>query len=137
MRVVFDAEPSLSPDPEPGWWKLNADFNVKVYEGEDARWITVPAGYRTDLESIPKWLPVTRSYLYGMARRSALVHDLLYTQQAGKEFADSVFLAAMKTEGVPCWARWILFSAVHWFGRCAYDTLDPVDRLPTFEGEAE
>lgn len=138
MRVEFDGEPSLSPDPEPGWWVLNAPFRVLVHVGGEVREIVVPKGYRTDLESIPKWTPITRSYLFGVARRAAIPHDYLYSIKAGKDFADDVFDAAMVTEKVNRAVRWILYNAVRIFGHAAYDNEDRAGRIPavaTDEGE--
>lgn len=120
MRVAFDSELLLTPS-DPSEWILFQPFKATVYVGKEVRHLVVPAGYITDLASIPKWTPVTRSFLHGTARRAAVLHDYLYETQAGKEFADDVFMAAMKAEGVGWLARSLMFSAVHVFGHAVYD----------------
>jgi hypothetical protein len=120
MKVVFVSELSLTPHPTSDEWVVNAPFIVKVDEREHI----VPTGFVTDLASVPKFLPLTKSFLGGQARRSAVVHDHMYVTQAGKEYADSVFLAAMKAEGVNTAVRWLFYAAVHHFGHAIYDGKD-------------
>jgi len=131
MKVVFRGEPSLSPFGEADEWILNAPFLVRVDDTE----IAIPAGFITDLASVPKWLPLSRSFLSGNARRSAIVHDYLYVTQAGKEYADSVFLAAMKAEKVNTAVRWLFYAAVHHFGHAIYDGKDATPAVALDDGE--
>lgn len=123
MKVIFDGEPQMSPWGDDGEWVLNAPFLAKVdrEDGTDPTWLTVPRGFITDLASVPKFLPLSRSFLGGKARRAAILHDYLYVTQAGKEFADDVFMAAMKAEKVNGLVRALFFTAVHWFGGGIYD----------------
>lgn len=86
----------------------------------DGEVYTIPAGFRTDLESIPKWLPLMYTWLKGKARIPCLPHDYLYATKGGKKFADSVFLAGMVTMGVNPVIRWIFYNAVKFGGDAAY-----------------
>jgi len=135
MKVVFENEPSLSPFGEADEWVLNAPFLVRVLDHERAGLITIPAGFITDLASVPKWLPLSRSFLAGNARRAAIAHDYLYVSQAGKEFADDVFLAAMNAEKVNTAVRWLFYAAVHHFGNAIYDGKESNEAAPADAGE--
>lgn len=79
-------------------WVLREPFAVKVhFTNGDAEWVVVPAGFRTDLASVPR-LPGMFLLFGGKARKAAVVHDYLYSTGRDREFADSVFLHAMKDE---------------------------------------
>lgn len=79
----------------------------------DSYWtIDVPAGFKTDLASIPRGLwnvlpPVGR---YDAA---AVVHDLLYQRNGcTRAEADAVLLEAMGVLGVGRLARWTIYAGV-------------------------
>ena len=83
--------------------------------------IEVPAGFRTDLASIPR---LVRSFIpqNGRHRRAAVVHDYLY-RYAGRQDhhwtrkqADDVFREAMEVDGVPGYRRFLMYSAVRSWG---------------------
>jgi hypothetical protein len=122
MRVEFDGEPHLRPTGAADQWILDAPWSVKVWRTKtsDVEVITIPAGFVTDLASVPR-LPGAYMLFGGRARRSAIVHDFLYETQAGKDFADDVFHAAMKAEGMNWFTRSAMFTAVHLFGGPIYD----------------
>ena len=82
--------------------------------------IRVPAGYVTDLTTVPRilWsiLPPNGRYA-----KASIVHDYLYSNAIStKLWADSVFLEAMTVLQVPVWRRFIMYLAVRMFGRGAY-----------------
>lgn len=82
--------------------------------------IKVPAGYVTDLTSVPRvlWSIFPPNGRYAKA---AIVHDYLYSNAIGnKEWADKVFLEAMTVLDVPVWRRKLMYWAVCLFGRGAY-----------------
>jgi hypothetical protein len=81
--------------------------------------VAVPAGYSTDLDSVPR-IPVAYAWLKGRATKSAVVHDWLYYNKYDRKKADKIFLNAMKDEGVAAWRRWPIYSAVRAFGWLAY-----------------
>ena len=75
--------------------------------------INVPAGYRTDLASVPRlfWrvFPPIGPY-----SRAAIIHDYFYTNATGASrfFADSLFREVMRNLDVPPWKRIAMFYAV-------------------------
>ena len=88
--------------------------------------IEIPAGFRTDLASIPR---VVRSLIpqNGRHRRPAVVHDYLY-RRAGREDsdwtrleADQCFLEAMKVDGVPGIRRRVMYTFVRMFGEYSWN----------------
>jgi hypothetical protein len=77
--------------------------------------LEVPAGFTTDLASVPR---VPGAYLLfgGHARRSAVLHDYLYSTDTDRQLADEVFLAAMRAEGEPWYVRGPMWLAVRLAG---------------------
>jgi hypothetical protein len=92
-----------------------------VYESDvAARTITVPAGFRTDLASVPR-LPLVFLLAGDCAREAAVVHDYLYTSHlVDRNTADAVLREASACTGVPAWRRWLMWAGVrigggrHW-----------------------
>lgn len=83
--------------------------------------ITVPAGYRTDLASIPARFQ-QRAPHESPAARPGVIHDYLYTSHgASRRDADRIFRQALRDEGVPLGQRLAMWAAVRLFGRPAYD----------------
>jgi hypothetical protein len=96
--------------------------------------ITVPAGFVTDLASIPR--PVWSFYPPdGPWVKGAVVHDFLYYTQGSGEWhghkgverprpysrteADQIFWEAMADRGIGVWARFVIWAAVRlggWLG---------------------
>jgi hypothetical protein len=83
--------------------------------------VTVPFGFCTDGVSTPwylKWLINTT----GDAFPAALVHDFLYwNHKAGRPWADAVFQALMKEDGVPWWKRQLCWLGVRLCGRSRWE----------------
>ena len=100
----------------PNAWQLTRTF---MYFGEDYT-IVVPFGFTTDLDSIPR-IPFLYALLKGRSVRAATVHDYLYNTQAGKAYADKVFLAAMEDEGLPARRRYPIYWGVALFGGPSYN----------------
>lgn len=82
---------------------------------------TVPAGFVTDLASIPRifqWLP--HFGVNGRSRRPAVLHDYLYSLMRIGAFtkaeADATFGRALKAEGLNRVTCSIYYRAVHHFG---------------------
>jgi len=104
-------------------------------------WFTVPAGFSTDLASVPRllwWLIPP----FGMYERAAIIHDYLYVHRPRiassvevtggdtglppitvKEYspisrkdADGIFYRIMKEDGVWKPKAWCMWKAVAWFG---------------------
>jgi hypothetical protein len=83
--------------------------------------VDVPAGFVTDLTSIPRsfWsvFPKTGRYAY-----AAVVHDYLYwNQPVNREKADEILEIAMKDSQVPAANVRIISTAVRLGGKSAWD----------------
>jgi len=114
MRVVFLNEPKLHPVGNGGDWALDEAFYVRIEDenSEDVpTTLAVPAGFSTDLASVPR-LPLAYWWFAGRARRSAILHDWLYEMRYPRKWADNVFRAAMQTENVGTFARWAMWAGV-------------------------
>ena len=99
----------------PGRWKLIHDL---VWEGGQR--IVVPAGFETDLASIPRLL---RGILHqnGLSRAPAVLHDFLYaTQIMTRSEADGVFREALEAEGMGWLGRFLYWSGVRVGGWVAW-----------------
>jgi len=81
----------------------------------------IPAGFDTDLASIPRFLLSTTGGKVGKHLIAAIVHDYLYrTGFASRELADEIFLAAMKNLGVSWLRRNVFYRAVRLGGKSSY-----------------
>ena len=97
----------------PHDWALHEPL---VYESDILGTITVPAGYLTDLASVPR-LPMAYALFGGTANASAVVHDSLVDDEfIPWRVAADVFAEAMKAEGVAAWRRWPMTWAVRLAG---------------------
>ncbi len=113
--MKFLDEPTLKVHGDD--WRLVLPL---IYLRADYTAITVPAGFITDLASIPRLLhpliPVN-----GRHRAAAIVHDYLYaTQTLTRAECDAVFLEAMEACGVRWTQRWAMYSAVRAGGWVAW-----------------
>ena len=113
-------QPTLNPQDD-GSWKVHDDWQAQV----NGCLLTVPAGTRTDLASVPVFLRglpgLGPSQLGGAA--PAVVHDLIYSARGRVETltepatrftrraADRVFRQLMGRYGVG-WRRWLAWAAV-------------------------
>lgn len=82
-----------------GLWEL---LEPLVYQSDVAgRVFTVPAGFRTDFESVPR-IPVAFMLLGDRFSRAAAVHDALYSGMfpgVTREMADQVLREAIRVTG--------------------------------------
>lgn len=100
------------------WW-----FGAPLIWEEPGLRITVPAGFITDLASIPHWLDwIPFLDRTGNSRRPAAVHDALYAmgRDHGKDFADAFLREALLAEGLSGFQAWCYWAAVHYFGASSY-----------------
>lgn len=100
--------------PNRGWITLEP----LLYITAQLFLITIPAGFRSDLASIPKLLRVIFD-VNGKHRESAVFHDYLYSHKgrlAGIKYSrlrcDWEFLVAMSTQDVGFLERWAMFIGV-------------------------
>ena len=97
-------------------------------DGTDGE-ITVPAGFITDLTSVP---PLFRLFVSraGPWLEAAVTHDYLYIawqlvegrgpRDQDRKWADDVMFAAMKAAKVSAWRRWAIYLALRVGGRWTY-----------------
>ena len=83
-----------------GQWQLIKPLR---YESEIAgRVITVPFGFSTDFASVPRKAVIAWGLFGGRGMRPAVVHDYITRQREfNRDKCDSIFLEAMKVEGMP------------------------------------
>ena len=101
-------------------WRLMAPLR---YQSDLlGRMVMVREGFQTDLESVPRWLPVAYSILYGSAHAAAVVHDWLYTVgEPARRMCDSVLYEAIITTGQPAWKAWLIWAGVRLGGGLAWE----------------
>ena len=95
-------------------WEL---LEPLVYRGRRDRFV-VPAGFRTDLATVPRvvvWL-VPR---WGLYTRAAVLHDWLCTEGIATgavtaRDADGLFRRMLRESGVPVVRRWLMWCGVRW-----------------------
>jgi hypothetical protein len=76
------------------------------------RLFTVPVGFFTDFESMPRWVPMLYALLGDQAHEPAVVHDwLYYSAVVDRQMADNVLFEAMDLIGIPSYKKHLI-----WFG---------------------
>ena len=103
---LFFPEPIVRPSGE-NLWELVEPYNFNGF--------TVPRGFLTDFDSIPR-LPVIFASFKGRARTAALIHDYLYSIGFDRYLADRTFLRMMVAEGVRLRHAFPIYLGVRWFG---------------------
>lgn len=101
-------------------WRLTKPLFYRHDTPQGSRVIVVPAGYRTDLASVPRpaWWLVPRDD--EQARRPSVVHDYIYTNltdRFSKAEADRIFYDALLDEGMHKPLAWLMYTAVRIGGR--------------------
>lgn len=100
-------------------WRLVEPFEFWLTDTPDDV-IRVPAGYVTDLASVPRILWSVFPP-HGRYAKAAIIHDWLYDNALRtKREADRIFLDAMTVLNVPVWRRRVMYTAVRLFGRGNY-----------------
>tara|TARA_Y100000310_G_scaffold221436_2_gene223020 strand:+ start:4695 stop:5126 length:432 start_codon:yes stop_codon:yes gene_type:complete len=95
--------------------------------------LRAPKGTKTDGASIPRFFwRLIGPPLHADYAPAAVIHDaayegtLLWTEKGvvqlfTREEADDLFLFLMEKLGIPPWRRKMMFRAVRWFGKKAWD----------------
>ena len=107
------------------WFELAEDCCV-VYNNST---VVIPAGYRTDFASVPRWL---WSFIppHGKMANASVVHDYAYDNRiceaehgpdAARLLADITFLWHCRLDGVPTWQAIVFFLTLRAFGRKLWD----------------
>ncbi|EJQ8214212.1 DUF1353 domain-containing protein [Salmonella enterica] len=117
----------MSKFTTPAILEMLGHFNWRVHEpfafylsDDNSDVISVPAGFVTDLASVPRvfWILLPPDGKYAKA---AIIHDYLYDNALRtKKEADKIFLDGMTVLGVPRWKRTVMYWAVRMFGRGNY-----------------
>lgn len=106
----------------PKYWRV---LEPLVWKTETEHYV-VPAGFETDLASVPGPLRIFFS-VTGASRRSAVLHDFLYrSQEITRSQADEIFRRALTYDEVNPLGRILYWSGVriggwvawrHWQGQ--------------------
>jgi len=121
---------ACADNQDDGQWVL---VEPLVYHSDIAqRTFTVPAGFQTDLASVPR-LPVVFLLTGNAARQAAVVHDWLYSShEVDRATADAVLREASQCIGVPGWRRWLMWAGVRRLGGAGHWVLPrDTENLPT------
>lgn len=98
-------------------YELTEPLTVVMEVGSGQLRITVPAGFVTDLATVPRVLwPLMAPY--GKHQLAAIVHDYLYqcVGDVSRFLADAIFRDLMAHLDVPLWRRVLAYYAVRFFG---------------------
>ena len=94
--------------------------------------ICVPAGFQTDLASVPRF-PIVYWFWGGRLHREAVLHDYLYRSDSvplvAFSTANAVFLEAAKCRGKACWVRYPMWWGVWLGGYFSYHKRKVTDNL--------
>lgn len=135
LRVEFHSEPGISPRGRGDDWVLLTDWTFRVASAEgELLTLTVPAGFVTDLASVPR-IPGAYLLFGNRARRAAILHDWLYTERYPRDWADAVFHAAMQHE-VNAPAAYAMWLAVRVGGAAYYREAGTSSAHPETERQA-
>ncbi len=97
-------------------FRLTEPFEYHIGDYPSQQVIKVPAGFETDLASIP-WLLWGVFPPDGVYTKAAVIHDFLYSKAyVSRDQADHIFYEAMGVLGVNPWTRFLIFTAVRLFG---------------------
>lgn len=99
-------------------WELVSELRYRSAKGMI---LVVPAGFVTDFDSTPRWLPITYALIHGDGAPAAVVHDYLYqTHVLSKSDSDDIFYEALVALGQPSWRAWTFYQGVNWGGASSY-----------------
>jgi hypothetical protein len=106
----------LSVDLSDRPCQLLSDFQYIPKSMDGPPVIVVPAGYRTDFASVPRFFwrifPPMGRYTY-----AAVIHDWLCDEKIeSNKYAAEIFLECMEALGVSKWRRLTMYKSVLLFG---------------------
>lgn len=115
--TVCSPEPILRWDRAVALWVTEADVCC-MWQGI---FINVPAGFHTDLATIP-WpiIGIPGASRYGDHNRACVIHDWIYLHkgrvaddvQMTRREADKLLYDIMREDGVELWKAWTMWAAV-------------------------
>lgn len=122
MDAKFENAPVVTPFNDD-YWLLLEDLIFEAVRVSDnkAFKITVPAGFVTDLASIPVGLNLIYSKT-GKYSSAGILHDYLYwTQFCNRKKSDRLIKEGLKATGAGYITRNTIKYGVYWFGWRAWD----------------
>ena len=131
MKVVILDLPKIQPSAEDGeCWVLVEDFHVLV----DGMMFTVPAGFKTDGASIPRFLWRLCGHPLETRRFPiAVLHDWLYEVDQGltRQQVDEIYRDGLVSLGYGKWTANTEYYAIRLFGGSRWMT--STETTPTKE----
>lgn len=111
---MFRTRLLIEADPRPAYWIVRAAL---IWD-DGKQTVVVPAGFETDLASVPRIAQGVPGFeATGLSRRPAVLHDYLYASgDVPRMEADRLFYVALRAEGVPEPTARIYYRAVRLFG---------------------
>ncbi len=110
-RFITSLDMKLKIDTSNTW----VIMNPLIYGSDLIGPVTVPAGFETDLASVPR-IPIIYSLWGNRAHREAVVHDYLFridsVPKVSFAMANKVFLEAMEVRGKSWYIRYPMYWAV-------------------------
>src|SRR5450755_1916345 len=103
-------------------WIVVTPLTYRIGDTTDK--IVVPAGFVTDLASIPSafWGPPLFMTPAGQYSRASIIHDYLYwTQKCTRDQADRLLVIAMKESRVSTFDELTIYEGVHVGGESAWN----------------
>lgn len=117
--MTFKTDITLTHIPDRSSWNVTADI---IYYSERYLWcVIVPAGFNTDLASIPRyvWWLIPRDDRHIVD--GAVIHDYLYRDgSCTRAQADMILRDAIRERQGKYWYRAIVWSFVRIFGAKAW-----------------
>jgi hypothetical protein len=110
-------------------WKLHEPL---VFDSDIVGRVIVPAGFYTDLASVPK-VPLVYEAWGNRAHYEAVIHDFLYCKDSlpnvSFDQANEVFLEAMQVRGKPWYISRFMYWGVCFGGLSSYHRRNVGDKL--------
>ena len=100
--------------PKQGRWNRSAKlWRTLIFRPSSGPEISVPAGFMTDLASVPVWArPFVSNYEHDTVA-AAIVHDWLYAIHiTSRARADLIFFEALGASGAPAWKQYLMYWGV-------------------------
>ncbi len=89
------------------------------YQASDGRVYTIPAGFRTDLASVPWWLN-SLAPPWQQSARAGVLHDCAYRWEevwkSGRAAADELLYTGLRDDQTSWLRAQAMLRAVSWFG---------------------
>lgn len=110
MAKFLTPKPLMRMD-NPKIWELREP--LLYFSDVVGRVVEVPTRFKTDLESMTRWLPILYAWLASVANLAAIVHDwLYYSAVTDRETADLILLEAMVVSKVNGVKRQLIYWGV-------------------------